>query len=256
MQTLSIRVWEEIAQSVFALPRVGGSSQGRDTRRSICQDLCIPRGHSLILVSPCAPRCSVAVQRLCRVVTKWTTTHDAMLIRLFFYLDSAGPVALVAQLSVDDLEHVRLTLWSDADLAGDPEDSKSTSGMLLELENIQSGARWPISWGVKRQGATAGSTAEAETVALCTSLKHEALPLSILLDTMLCGCPWPIELVAKVDNTQALSAVTKSTARNCVTLTGPSACLLEQLMNSSSVVLFLVNTTLMTLIGGTASLRL
>ena len=171
---------------------------------------CASHVAALLFLSRVArPDVSVAVQRFCRFVTKWTTTHDAMLIRLFSYLDSAGPVALAAQLGVDDLEHVRLTLWSDADLAGDPEDTKSSSGMFLELENIQSGARWPISWGVKRQGATAGSTAEAETVALCTSSKHEALPLSILLDTMLCGCRRPIELVAKVDNTQALSAVTK-----------------------------------------------
>ena len=36
---------------------------------------------------------SVAVQRLCRVVTKWTTTHDAAMVQLFAYIDSARPLA-------------------------------------------------------------------------------------------------------------------------------------------------------------------
>ena len=81
--------------------------------------------------------------------------------------------------------------------------------MFLELENVQTGARWPICWGVKRQGATAGSTAEAETVALCTSLKHDALPLLTLIEAMLNGTRRPVELVAKIHNTQALAAVTK-----------------------------------------------
>ena len=40
------------------------------------------------------PDISVAVQRLCLVVTKWTTTHDAALIRFYAYLQSTGPIAL------------------------------------------------------------------------------------------------------------------------------------------------------------------
>ena len=70
----------------------------------------------------------VAVQRLCRVVTKWTITHDTQLIRLYAYLDSAGPIALRSELSLEDLDEVQLVMWSDAGGAGDPEDTKSTSG--------------------------------------------------------------------------------------------------------------------------------
>ena len=68
----------------------------------------------------------MTVQRLCRVVIKWTTTHDAQLIRLYAYLDSAGPVALRSELSPEDLDDVQLVMCSDADWAGDAEDAKST----------------------------------------------------------------------------------------------------------------------------------
>ena len=74
----------------------------------------------------------MAVQRLCRIVTKWTTTHDAQLIRLYAYLDTTGPIALHAELSPEDLDEVQLVMSSDADWGGDPEDTKSISGLLLE----------------------------------------------------------------------------------------------------------------------------
>ena len=78
----------------------------------------------LFLSRVARPDISVAVQRLCRVVTKWTTTHDAQLIRLYAYLNTTGPIALHAALSLEDLDEVQLVMWSDADWAGDPEDTK------------------------------------------------------------------------------------------------------------------------------------
>ena len=68
-------------------------------------------------------------------------------------------------------------MWSDADGASDAEDSKSTSGFLLELINHKTGYRWPISCAVRRQGSTSSSTAEAETVALSHATKHKGIPI-------------------------------------------------------------------------------
>ena len=68
----------------------------------------------LFLSRVARPDISVAVQRLCRVVTKWTTTHDAALTRLYAYLASAGPIALPADFSPDDLQDVQLVMWSEA----------------------------------------------------------------------------------------------------------------------------------------------
>ena len=100
-------------------------------------------------------------------------------------------------------------MWSDADWAGDPEDTKSTSGLLLEFVNPINDRRWLISWAVRGQTSTSSSTAEAEMVALCYAVKHEGIPTLILFDALLQGARRPVELVRKVDNTQAISVVHK-----------------------------------------------
>lgn len=91
-------------------------------------------------------------------------------------------------------------MWSDADWCGDSEDTKSTSGLFLELLNPSTGRRWAISWAVRRKGST---------IAFCYATRHEGLTILILLDALLGGVRRPIELVAKVDNTQAIAAVYK-----------------------------------------------
>ena len=79
--------------------------------------------------------------------------------------------------------------------------------MFIELVSEESGHRWPLTWAVRRQGATAGSTCEAETVALCSAVKQDGIPLCELLDFMIMKSRRPIELVCRVDNTQCLAAV-------------------------------------------------
>ena len=113
-----------------------------------------------------------------------TSTHDSQLIRLYAYDESAGPIALRSEVSPKDLYDVQLVMWSDADWAGDPEDTKSTSGLLLKLLNPNNGLRWLIGWSVRRQGASSSSTAKAETVALCYAVKLEGLNTLILLDVL------------------------------------------------------------------------
>ena len=54
---------------------------------------------------------------------------------------TTGPIALHAALSLEDPDEIQLVMWSDADWAGDPEDSKSTFGLLLELTNLHNGRR-------------------------------------------------------------------------------------------------------------------
>ena len=50
---------------------------------------------------------------------------------------------------------------------------------------------------------------EAETVAVAYNTKHEGIPMQMLLDIFLADCRRPIDLVAKVDNTQAITAISK-----------------------------------------------
>ena len=56
--------------------------------------------------------------------------------------------------------------YSDADWAGDKDDSKSTSGYLFQV------ARGPVSWRSKKQDTVALSTAEAKYVALSSAAKE------------------------------------------------------------------------------------
>ena len=177
------------------------------------QSSCASHVATLLFLSRVArPDIAVAVQRLCKMVTRWTTVHDLALIRLFAYLQSAGKVVLTSALSPQDLGDIEIHLWCDADWAGDAEDTKSTSGMLLELKSPSSGRSWVLSWAVRKQTATASSTAEAETATLCHYLKHEALPMLSLVEALLrntTGTTTTIPLIAKVDNTQCIQAVHK-----------------------------------------------
>ena len=65
----------------------------------------------------------------------------------------------------------------DADIAGNLETTKSTSGLWIELQSADGKRCWPIAWRSKRLGSTASSTCKAETISMTTALKSEALPL-------------------------------------------------------------------------------
>ena len=73
------------------------------------------------------PDISTAVQRLCTMVSKWTVTEDAALIRLMSYVAHNAAVKLTASLSPADLSDLVLNLYTDADWAGDPTTTKSTT---------------------------------------------------------------------------------------------------------------------------------
>ena len=202
-------------QEQVKLPRVSSpfltkEEWAQEGQPGIYSESCASYVATLLFLSRVArPDISVAVQRLCKVVTKWTTTHDAAILRLYGYLDTSGPMALRGELSPKDLQDVEIAMWTDADWCGDAEDTKSTSGMLLEIHCPSSGRRWPVCWAVRKQGATSSSTAEAETVSLAYYTKHEGIPMQILIDALLAGTRPPIRLVALVDNTQAIAAVQK-----------------------------------------------
>ena len=79
--------------------------------------------------------------------------------------------------------------------------------MPMELINKKTGRRWFICWVVRRQGSTSSSTAEAEAVAFSYATKHESIPMQMLLDAFLADCRRSVEAIAKVDSTEAITAV-------------------------------------------------
>ena len=96
--------------------------------------------------------------------------------------------------------------------------------MWIELFAPSSGRTWAISWFCKQQGHTASSTAESEVVAfadglganqepeysgdvviaLSAGVRHEALPIQMLLERML-GRRLPVR--CRVDNDQCIGAI-------------------------------------------------
>ena len=96
-----------------------------------------------------------------------------MLFRLICFLNSTSHYRLTGKIG-DPPDKLRLLLFVDADLAGDPGDTKSRSGGYLFLAGPNT---WfPITWISRKQTATSRSTTEAEIVALAICLFTEALP--------------------------------------------------------------------------------
>ena len=152
------------------------------------------------------PDIAASTQRLCSKVTYWTTVHDKALIRLMCYAFSTREFVVTGSLSPVDLIDLQLHCYSDADLNGNPETSKSASGWWVELASKSSDRTFPLSWGVSGQTSTSCSTAESETVAFSHALRREALPIQSLLEDAL---GQPIEVLCLVDNTQCIQAVEK-----------------------------------------------
>ena len=157
------------------------------------------------------PDTSVAVQRMCSRVTKWSVVDDKKLIRFMSYIAQEHDLELVGTLGPDDLDDLELVVWPDADWNGDPETTRSTSGLFVELRGKSSGHTFPLTWKVSHQTATSSSSAESETISASVAIRHSALPIQALLEAML-GVTIPIKCM--IDNTQAMSAIDKGYSKN------------------------------------------
>ena len=141
---------------------------------------------------------------MCAVVSRWSITHDKALARVFGCLEKTIDKSLYGALSPEDLDDIQLVLWTDADWNGDPEHTKSTNGLYLELESPSSGRTWPLTWGSKKQTSTSLSTCEAETVSAVSAMKAEVYPIQEMIEQAL-GKRVPV--VVRIDNTQAITAI-------------------------------------------------
>ena len=97
-------------------------------------------------------------------------------------------------------EELELWLFVDADLAGDTDDTKSSSGGYLVIVGL--GTWFPVTWIMHKQGATARSTTEAESISLATSLIQEAFPVWGLLELILGR---PVVLRVNEDNEDTIT---------------------------------------------------
>ena len=152
----------------------------------------------------CRPDLTVAITRLAAKVTSWNTSHDRALKRLMQYCHHNADLMLTGSLSITDADDALVVMSPDADLAGDMETAKSTSGMWLEVRSSCGTRSWPLSWRSKKQGSTASSTCEAEYISMATACKTEGIPAQLLMEAALRRT---VGLRCLEDNTQCIAAV-------------------------------------------------
>ena len=126
-----------------------------------------------------------ATCRLTRFLTRWTRRQDAWLLRLLGYLRKTSKMKLNFKIHPPDFESGGDGIfenWHDADLGGDKSSRRSTTGGLGRLKGSKSNA---LVWAMcKRQGATALSTPDSETLGLVVVAKR-VIPLHMTLQRLL-----------------------------------------------------------------------
>ena len=119
---------------------------------------------------------------LATCVQKWSRNNDRQAHRLICYIDSTKHHRLVGHVN-DSPDDLHLSLYVDADFAGEKAHARSTSGGYLVLSGPNT--FFPLAWVSKRQTSTSRSTTESEIVSLAHSLYSEGLPALSLWDTLL-----------------------------------------------------------------------
>ena len=142
-----------------------------------------------------------ATRALASSITKWSRAADKRLHRLVCYISSTLDHTLKGYVG-DPLEDLYLRLYADADFAGCPKTSRSTSGVFLCLCGPKT---WmPLTAISKKQGCVSHSTPEAELVALDHALRAEGLPALTFWETILGR---PVRLVLEEDNQTAITVL-------------------------------------------------
>ena len=109
-----------------------------------------------------------AVNGLATEITQWTPRCDMRLHRLMGYICHTLVMELYGWVG-DKAESLCLDLFVDADLAGETQSCKSTSGVFFAVCGPNS--RWPITGQSKRQPVTSHCTPESGIVAYSLGLR-------------------------------------------------------------------------------------
>ena len=127
-----------------------------------------------------------AVGGLASKVSKWTLRCDRELHRLMCYVHSTLDLTLRGHVG-DCGDALSLSLFADADFAGDLSTRRSTSGAFVAL--VGPHTHFPLSARSVKQSCVSHSTPEAEIVAANMAVRVIGLPSLSLWDAVLCrGC--------------------------------------------------------------------
>ena len=97
--------------------------------------------------------------------TRWTRMEDYLLWRVMCYLASFPNLGLEYRVDVKELPGMVVAQRSDADLAGDTFDAKSTTGFHTGLRGARNSGM-VLDWASRKQGGTARNTPDAELTGL------------------------------------------------------------------------------------------
>ena len=113
------------------------------------------------------------IGHLARFLTKWTEEHDKQFHRLMCGVKSTLGNMLVGWVG-DVPALLGPVVYADADLAGCTKTQKSTSGIAVFIEGLNT--RFPINATATAQSSAAHSTPEAEIIAADKAVRTEVVP--------------------------------------------------------------------------------
>jgi hypothetical protein len=149
------------------------------------------------------PDIAFAVNTLARYLQQPGDAHLTAAKRVLRYLRCTADMGIVLGGKKEEREATTITVWSDADWATNPDNRRSITGYVIQVDGAV------ISWHSKQQTIVAKSTCEAEIYALSAAVS-EARWIRMFLRELLGQQEAPvIHTVCYVDNTAAI-AVSKN----------------------------------------------
>ena len=159
-------------------------------------------GKLLWLVRGTRPDLGIAVSRIGRRVSRWDMLCDEYLVRIYKYLKYTQYLGLEYIFEKSEYESLVVLMRADADHAGDPISTRSTTGFLTHLRGRET--RILLDWGVHLQSETAKSTPEAELVAFSDGTTRSSIPIISIMEELMRRC---IRCTTGCDNSTAIHVV-------------------------------------------------
>ena len=120
-----------------------------------------------------------SVNKLARSITKWTKACDKRLCRLISYIHQTCAYKQNCHVG-NTAQQCRFGLFQDSDLAGDLEDSKSTSGGTMCIFGNLTFV--PITWMCQKQTSVSHSSTGSEIITLDAGFRLDGKPALDLWD--------------------------------------------------------------------------
>ena len=114
-----------------------------------------------------------SVKKLARSITKWTKASDKRLSRLISCIQYTSEYKQYCHVG-NTAKQCRVGQFQDSDVAGDLEDSKSTSCGTSCI--FGSHTFVPIGWMCKKQTSVSHSSTESEIMSLDAGLRMDGIP--------------------------------------------------------------------------------